>query len=295
MTESTASRRVLITGTSSGFGFSGAKALAERGHTVLATMRGVDGKNRQAADELRAFGEQGGHALHVIELDVSDDASVSTGVARALELGGGIDTVINNAGVAHFGVCETYSSAQVGQLFDVNVVGSFRVAQAVLPHMREAGAGHLVFVGSSLGRLVLPFMGHYVATKFAIEALADSFVLELRPLGIDVTVLQPGSYGTSLVSNWIQPAEAARVETYGPVRDGLAAFGQAFAQMAEAGMIGDPQEIAQAFVRLVELPAGERPPRLTVDHMLGELAGAVNEASQSAQQAMMAKLSMGKG
>lgn len=294
MTATTASRRVLITGTSSGFGHGAAKALAARGHTVFATMRGVEGKNREQAQALRDFAAAGDHALHVIELDVTSDASVHAGVTRALELGGGIDTVLNNVGTGTFGVSEAYTPAQLTSLLDVNVVGSFRVARTVLPLMREAKAGHLVFVSSTLGRIILPFMGAYAASKFALEAMAESFAFEVGPLGIDVTIVQPGAYGTAFMANSLMPAEPAVVEQYGPVKDGLVAFGQRFQAMIAAGHIGNPREMDETFVRLVELPKGERPLRLTVDAQLGHAMATINSTCAQVQAGALAAMGFGK-
>lgn len=287
-------RRVLITGCSGGFGHGAAQALAARGHTVYATMRDIDGKNREPAQTLRAFAERGGHALHVIELDVTSDASVQSGVGRALELGGGIDTVINNAGVGTFGLSEAYTIEQLAAVLDINVVGSFRVARMVLPLMREAGAGHLVFLSSSLGRIVLPFMGLYSASKFAVEGMAEGLAFELGPLGIDVTVIQPGAYATGFMANTVRPADDARLDQYGPMRDAFVGFGKAFQEMVASGRIGDPTEIHDTFVRVVELPKGERPLRITMDAQLGQPLAAINQVHAQMQQAVMAGMGFGK-
>lgn len=294
MSTSPAPRRVLVTGTSSGFGHGTAQALAARGHTVYATLRDVEGKNREVAQGLRAFAERGRHALHVIELDVTQDDSVAAAVERALQLGGGIDTVINNAGTGTFGLYETYTPAQFSALLEVNVVGSFRVARAVLPHLREVRGGHLVFLSSTLGRIVLPFMGPYTPTKFAVEAMADGFAIELRPLGIDVTLVQPGAYGTNFAAASVRPAEPGRLDQYGPVKDGFLAFGRAFSEMIESGRIGDPREVYDALVGLVEQAPGERPLRLTLDGQLGSAVEAINQTCAQVQENVLAGMGFGK-
>ena len=293
MTTAQEPRRVLITGTSSGFGLGAAQALAERGHIVYATMRGVDGKNREVAQSLRDFASKGGHTLHVLELDVTDDASVQSGVSRVFELGGGIDTLINNAGVGAFGIAEAFTTEQVAMMFDVNVVGAFRVTRAVLPLMRQAKAGHVVFLSSTLGRIMIPFMAPYVATKFAVEGLVEGFAFELGPLGIDVTMIQPGVYGTGFMAHSVQPADAARTEQYGMVKDGLLGFGKAFQEMVAAGRIGDPREIFETFVRVVELPKGERPLRLVVDSQLGQPLAAINQVCAQVQEGVMVGFGFG--
>jgi NAD(P)-dependent dehydrogenase (short-subunit alcohol dehydrogenase family) len=292
MTKAQVTRRVLITGTSSGFGHGAAQALAARGHTVLATMRGVSGKNRGTADALRAWADEGGHTVHVIELDVTDEASVKAGVTRALELGGGIDTVINNVGTGTFGIQEAFSPVQLTALFDVNVVGALRVNQVVLPLMREAGAGHVVFVSSGLGRLVLPFLGPYTATKFALEGLAENLALEVAPLGIDVTIIQPGTFATPFGEHSMLPTDAGLIDRYGPVKAGFEAFLAGFQERFASGQVGDPQEVHDAFVRVVEMPKGERPLRVTVGKDVEQGVGAINQTCAQVQDAMLRAMGM---
>jgi len=286
MSTPTGARRVLVTGTSSGFGHGAAQALAARGHTVYATMREPDGKNREPAQALRDFAEKGGHALHVIELDVTSDASVKSGVARALELGGGIDTLVNNVGVGTFGLYETYTPEQFAASFDVNVLSAFRVTRAVLPLLREARSGHVVFLSSTLGRIILPFIGPYTACKFALEAMAEGIAFEVGPLGIDVTIIQPGAYGTSFAANSVMPGDPARLEQYGPVKEGFMAFAKGFGEMIQSGRIGDPREIHETFVRVVELPRGERPLRVTMDAQLGQAMAAINGTCAQVQESV---------
>jgi NAD(P)-dependent dehydrogenase (short-subunit alcohol dehydrogenase family) len=288
-TSNAPARRVLITGTSSGFGRHAAQSLAARGHTVLATMRGVDGKNRGKAEELRGWASKGGHKLHVIEMDVTNDASVESGVARAVEAAGGIDVAISNAGIGTVGVLETFTADQVGQFLQTNVVGAFRLARAVLPLMRKAGSGYLMFVSSTIGRVILPFMGPYAATKFALEAMAETLSNEVKPLGIDLTVLQPGAYLTSLAGNSLMPEDTRRLEQYGPVKQGLEAFMQGYQAMAANGGLRDPQEVADAMVRLVENPA-ERLLRVPVDMAFGQALNTINETCAKIQTATMAAL-----
>jgi NAD(P)-dependent dehydrogenase (short-subunit alcohol dehydrogenase family) len=197
-------RNVLITGASTGFGFDAARALAERGHTVYATMRGVAGKNAGKAKELEGWARDGGYELKVLELDVTDEGSVNQALAKTAG-NGGIDVVINNAGIGNWGIDEGYSVDQARQIFDVNLFGVMRVNRAVVPKMREAGKGTIVYVTSGLGRFVFPFVSIYAATKYALEAFAESTNYELAPLGIESEIIQPGAYGTSILGNTLQP------------------------------------------------------------------------------------------
>ena len=161
-------RRVFITGTSAGFGYEATKALAERGHTVYATMRGVAGKNSSKAHALESWANGGGHSVHILDVDVTDETAVGKAVAAAVELGG-IDVLINNAGVGMWGIDAGFSTEQAQQIFDTNLFGMMRVNRAVVPHFSEAGKGLIVYVSSALGRIVFPFLAIYAASKFAVE------------------------------------------------------------------------------------------------------------------------------
>jgi NAD(P)-dependent dehydrogenase (short-subunit alcohol dehydrogenase family) len=185
-------KRVFITGASAGFGRDTVKALAEKGHTVYATMRGIAGKNAPAANDLKARAKAGGHALHVLELDVTDGASVTKAVEAAVEAGG-IDVVIHNAGVGNWGIDEGFTLDQARGIFDINVFGPMRVNHAVLPHLRAAGRGLILYVSSGLGRIVFPFLGIYTGSKFALEGYAESTSYELSPLGIQTVIVEPGA------------------------------------------------------------------------------------------------------
>lgn len=275
------SKRVLITGASSGFGADTVKALAQKGHTVYATMRGVTGKNADKAAALSSWAEAGGHGVHVLELDVTDQASVDRAVSEAIE-GGGIDVVINNAGVGNWGIDEGYSVEQAQQLFNVNLFGAMRVTRAALPHLREAGKGLIVYVGSGLGRIVFPFVSIYAASKFALEGYAESASHELAPHGIQTVIVEPGAYGTSFLTNTMQPADD-KLGSYGPVDGMFKAFNQGFEEMAKAGMIGDPSEVVAVLVEEVERPAGDRPLRRVVGKDIAPGVSAINDTCAAVQ------------
>src|SRR5215813_316921 len=154
------SKTILITGTSTGFGRDTAETLAHAGHRVFASMRDVAGHNRLPAEAARAKG------LDVVEIDVTDDASVERGVASVLERAGRLDVLVNNAGIGSAGISEAFTTDQLRALFDVNVFGVQRTLRAVLPGFRRQGEGLVVNIGSILGRLTFPFFGLYGASKF---------------------------------------------------------------------------------------------------------------------------------
>lgn len=271
------SKRVFITGTSGGFGYNAAKALAERGHTVYATMRGTTGKNEAKAAELRDWAAAGGHALHVYEVDVTDDASVNTAVNKAIAAGG-IDVVINNAGFGNWGIDEGFTVEQAQALLNVNLFGVMRVNRAVMPHLREAGKGLLMYISSGLGRIVFPFLAVYNASKHALEGYAHTVHYEVKREGIETVIVQPGAYGTSFLFNSQQP-KTDMLPAYGPGTQAFyAAFAGGFEERAKGGQLGDPAEVTAAIVEEVERPAGDRPLRHTVGADVKDGVTAINQA-----------------
>ena len=275
------SRRVFITGASAGFGFDTSKALAEEGHTVYATMRGVEGKNADKAKALASWAKDGGRSVHILELDVTDEASVGKAVAAAVEKGG-IDVLINNAGVGTWGIDEGYTIEQAQQIFDINLLGVMRVNRAVVPHLRKAGKGLIIYTSSGLGRIVLPFMAIYTASKFALEGFAESTSYELAPLGIQSVIVQPGAFGTTFLANSVHPKSDV-VGTYGPTAKMFEAFSSGFEERAKSGGLGDPSEVVKALVKEVERPAGDRPLRRTVGQDVMEPVSAINETCDQVQ------------
>ncbi|GAB4529669.1 MAG: SDR family oxidoreductase [Haliangiales bacterium] len=278
-------KRILITGTSTGFGFDSVKALAERGHTVYATMRGVRGKNAASAEALTSWAKAGGHAVTVIELDVSDETSVDNAVALAVEQGG-IDVLVHNAGTGSWGIDEGYSVEQAQQVFNVNLFGVMRLNRAVVPHMRHAGRGLLIYVSSAAGRLVFPFMSIYTATKFALEAYAESIQFELAPLGIDSVIIQPGAYGTNFLAN-ISPPQHDVSSAYGQTAEQFAAISSDFRARVESGDIGDRSEVASGLIEEIERPAGPRPLRRVIGADVSETVGAINQTCAQIQDQLL--------
>lgn len=271
--------KVLITGCSSGFGDLTARTLARRGHTVFATMRGVEGRNAEPAESLRTFGEEVEGEVRVHELDVTDEDSVRSAVAEVEDRAGAPDVVINNAGSMYLGVTEAFTPRQLVDQLDVNLVGPHRVARAALPGMRDRGSGLIVNLSSVAGRLVLPCGGLYNASKFGLEALTESLRYELAPFGVEVVLVEPGPFGTNLFPSTTGPEDEDRVADYGDRgRDVYAGVMAVFEQVFE-----DPEapteaeEVAEVLVELVEAEPGDRPLRTVVgvDFGVRELNAAI--------------------
>lgn len=278
-------KTILVTGASSGFGRLICETLAGAGHRVVASMRDTGGKNRDHARKLRENG------LDVVDLDVTDTGSVDAAVAEVLDRFGGIDVLVNNAGVASAGVSEAFTDRQVASLFDVNVTGVHRVTRAVLPAMRAQGAGLVVNIGSILGRVTFPFFGLYGASKFAVEALTDSYRYELSQLGIDVSLIQPSAYPTQMYASAAQPEDAARADSYGEIGAIPGAMFEQFMTMLSGSDAPNPQDIADAVLDLVGKPAGARPARVVVGASFG--ADAVNDATAPVQAETVKALGLG--
>ena len=266
------SKNILITGASGGFGKLTTLALLKKGYTVVASMRGVAGKNREAAAALREAG-----AL-IVEIDVTSDESVSTGVAHAIELAGGIDVVVNNAGIGVLGLQESFTTEDFQKLFDVNLFGVQRVNRAILPQLRENNKGLLLHVSSLLGRISLPFYGPYNASKWALEALAENYRVELSTFGVDVALVEPGGYATNFFGNVLRPSDNHRNNGYGDLAQGPEQLFTSFEQALANNPAQNPQDVADAIIGLIETPAGERPFRTTVDKMgMGDAVASYNE------------------
>jgi len=271
---------VLITGASTGFGRDAAERLARRGHRVIATMRDVAGRNkenRQAIEQLAASEDL---LLRVLELDVTDEGSVRTAVTAAIAQHGCVDVVINNAGFAGIGVTEAYTAEQFQQMFDVNVYGVVRVNRAVLPCMRQQKRGLLIHVSSGAGRVAVPAMGAYCASKFALEAIADACRFELRPFGIESVLVEPGIYRTPIFDKLMQPADAERIADYGESGEYADRVLGVFRSAINAPDAPGSEEVADAFVRLVEMQPGSRPFRTVVSAPIQQLLEPYNAAAE---------------
>lgn len=252
-------KRIILTGSSSGFGLVAAQFLASQGNQVFATMRNIKGKNAKAAQELLRWGKENNAEIHVVELDVSSDQSVENAIKEITAISGNkIDVVINNAGVGYLGVAESLTSAQTEQMFQVNVIGADRVIKAVLPYMHQQKEGHIINVTSVQARNHMPLFTTYNATKAALDALSVGYFYELQTAGIDVSVIQPGGYPTTdIISNGLIAGNPAVQEFYGERLDRLKnAIIQFFVPNENSPNI---QEVAEAMAKLIDLPKGKRP------------------------------------
>jgi NAD(P)-dependent dehydrogenase (short-subunit alcohol dehydrogenase family) len=197
--KSLAGKSFLITGASSGFGNLGAPHYARLGARVFATMRNLP---RPEAEELVRIAREEKLDLHVLPLDVLSEDQVNAAVAEAEKRNGGaLDVLVNNAAVFIGGPIEVHDMEAVKHAFDTNLFGFQRTARAVLPAMRAKKSGLIVNVSSQQGRVIMPSMGFYSPTKFAVEAMSEQLAYELAPHGIEVVIIQPGGFPTKIGEN----------------------------------------------------------------------------------------------
>lgn len=266
---------VLITGTNSGFGWLTAQSVAVLGHKVYATMRDTAGKNAEKAQALSAV-----ENITVVDLEVTDETSVKKAFDSIIAAEGKIDVLVNNAGASMFGVGETSTAADLQRMLDINVIGPWRLMKLALPGMRERSEGLIINVTSGFGRVSFPFFTMYCASKFGLEGLSEGLFYELRPLGVDVVILEPGGFPTEMGTKTQTGADTSVADGYKALEAYPGKIFTAIGELFEAHK-PDPQYIADAVVELIGKPKGERPVRTVVDPTTGQFISAINDGTQA--------------
>jgi NAD(P)-dependent dehydrogenase (short-subunit alcohol dehydrogenase family) len=256
---------ILITGAGTGMGRLAARALADAGHTVYATMRDPNGRNAARAADLLDYATEHSVDLRVVELDVLSQDSANAAVAKVIE--GRLDVVIHNAAHLYYGVTEAFTPEQVLAAYDTNAVGALRVNRAALPVLRRQGSGLLLWVGSGTSMVVPPFLAPYTAAKAAMDSLAESVSVEVARYGIETSIVMPGPFtqGTEHFPNAARAADDDVAAEYDKIADAIANNGAATEALFAPGVVQDVQAVADEIVRIVGLPHGERPYRASVD------------------------------
>lgn len=253
---------ILITGASSGFGRLGAEYYARKGATVFATMRNLP---RPEGDELIQLVADEQLDIHVLQIDVLSDEQVAESVAEAERLNGGpIDVLINNAGIGLSGPIEVQDMEATRLMFDTNVFGCHRMVRAVLPGMRAKGRGQIYQISSQLGRVILPYSGHYSPTKFALEAMSEALAYELVPHNIDLTIVEPGGYPTKVWVNRNANTLELKERAEAIHTDGYPAVVARMGLEDGSGRSADPMDIPRTIASLMAMPPGKRPLRKAV-------------------------------
>jgi NAD(P)-dependent dehydrogenase (short-subunit alcohol dehydrogenase family) len=250
MASSPHGRVALVTGASSGIGKSIALALLKNGHVVYGAARRVS--------QMQEIVAAGGHALRV---DVTDDASVAAGVHQLLDEQGRVDILVNAAGYGQYGAIEDIPIEDAHRQLEVNLFGGARLIQKLLPHMRSQRSGKIINLTSVGGKIYTPMGGWYHASKFATEGYSDVLRLEVKPLGIDVIVIEPGIIATGWGDIAIE--EAQRLSGTGAYRDLLAKYVK-----VQTSSKGSPPEVIARLV-LRALNAARPKPRYHAGQMAG--------------------------
>ena len=256
---------IAVTGASTGFGAMTARALADAGHTVYATMKRA---TEPLVEAVEKYATDRKVNLRAIELDVLSEDSIKTAVSTILKECGHLDTIVHNAGHMCLGPAESFTPQQIAFYFDVNVLGTQRVNRAVLPHMRKAGRGLLVWVGStSTHGGATPFLAPYFAAKAAMDSLAVSYAAELSRWGIESSIVLPGAFtkGTNHFQDAGSPddTDVAREYVEGPYKGYPGRLDEAVRALEPQD--ADPTDVARAIVKVVNMPYGKRPFRTAVD------------------------------
>jgi NAD(P)-dependent dehydrogenase (short-subunit alcohol dehydrogenase family) len=257
------SKIIFITGTSTGFGRLMAITLSKAGHTVIAGMREMTGKNKAVAEVLAEYPN-----ITVAEIDILSDHSVHEAFKQVFTKYGHLDVLVNNAAVTGFGLLEAYSIDRVKEMFEVNFYGVIRTYQAVLPEMRRARKGLIINITSGASGHTLPFMIPYFASKFGVESITEGIQEELAQFGIENVSIQPGVYPTEMNNGQKQGISSDKPEItkqYDPI-------GREMFNAVVAGMSGkmkqfkmDPQVIADGVLALINMKEGTRPLRYPLD------------------------------
>lgn len=282
------SKVVLITGTNSGFGWLTAKTLAAAGLKVYATMRDTAGKNAAKARELSALPN-----ITVQDVTLTDDGSVKQAVDQIISEEGRIDVLVNNAGYSAVGVAESFTTDDVKEMFDLHVVAYWRLMKAVLPTMRRQAEGLIINISSNAGRFAFPFLTVYSAAKFGLEGLSEGLHYELKSLGVDVALVEPGAFPTEIVQKIKTGSDTVVVADYGTLVEIPNNLGTALAKHYETNN-PNPQEVAVAVQQLIDLPKGKRPLRTVVDPLSGPVVKAANSSMQSAYARILTDFGMGE-
>ncbi|MDP5218515.1 SDR family NAD(P)-dependent oxidoreductase [Ruegeria sp. 2205SS24-7] len=261
--------------------------LIKAGHRVAGTVRDPEGRNQDAAKALRDIG------VEVVDIDVTEDASVEAGVAAVEAAFGHVDVLVNNAGAGAHGLQENFSGEDFQRIFDVNVFGVQRMTRTVLPKMRERRSGLILNVTSLLGRVTIPFLGPYNAAKWAVEAMSENYRWELSQFGVDVAVIEPGGFPTNFFANLIAPTSRDQDASYGEFAGAPEAMLQGMGESLANNPLQVPQIVADAVLEVIHTPAGQRKFRNEVDKSgMAEPVIPMNKQAEAATKALFTAYGM---
>lgn len=256
-----------ITGASTGFGRLLAEEVLKAGGKVVVTARKLD----KVADLEKQYPQ----TAKALALDVTDAGQVDSAVTEAIAKFGSVDVLVNNAGYGLAGAIEEVSETEFMPMFETNVFGLLRVTRAFLPHLRRQRSGHILNLSSIGGLVASPGIGYYNATKFAVEGMSEALATELAPLGIRVTIIEPGPFRTDFLGRSGVVAKA-RIADYDATAGNMRKY---FAEN-DGKQKGDPLRAVHAMIQIVESP--NPPLRLllgasTLQRLRGKLSNSEKE------------------
>lgn len=234
-----------ITGTSQGFGLELVRAALERGDSVIATSRDPE---KVKATFSNVIGR-----LLTLQVDLTNSDEMKKAVDIAIATFGKIDVLINNAGYGLFGAMEEASEKEISDLFQINLFSLVRMTQAVLPHFRKQRSGHIVNVSSMWGLVAAAGASIYNATKFAVEGLSQALAKEVNPLGIGVTIVEPGGFRTHFLKESSVVFSSTVIDDYTKTSGALRVWGK----KGDGTQRGNPKLAAEAIIKAV---TSENPP-----------------------------------
>ncbi len=259
---------IVITGASSGFGALTARELAKAGHIVYASMRDIAGRNASQVEAAKKFSQENNVDLRTVELDVTSQESSDAAIKQIIAEAGKLDVVIHNAGHMVYGPAEAFTPEQLATLYDVNVLSTQRVNRSALPILRKQGTGLVLWVGSTSTRGgTPPYLAPYFAAKAGMDAMAVSYAAELARWNIETSIIVPGAYtsGTNHFANAGSPADKERLAEYESGATSTLADDVMKGFAATAVPDADVIEVAEAIVKVVDMPFGTRPFRVHID------------------------------
>lgn len=287
------SKTILITGAGTGFGLLTVKTMLRAGWVVYAGIREPETRNAERAAEVRDYAASVGGEAVVVDLDVLKEESCADAVRTVMARHGRLDAVFHNAGHLYIGFTEAFTPEQVREAFESNALGAHVLNRAVLPAMRSAGRGTLIYNSTGSAYVIGPFMGPYVMGKMAFDAIAEATAYEVGAFGIESVIIMPGAFtkGTSHFDSHVAPSDKAMLAEYGRLQADFDNYGPGLERLFE-GRAQPAQAVADEVARVLALPRGEKPLRSEVDFSEWG-AGVVDAVSQHETRRLWGNMGLG--
>jgi len=284
---------ILISGAGTGFGLLTVQTMLGFGYTVYAGIRDPEGRNAERAASVLRYAEGTRGKAVIVDLDVLDEDACRKTVDTMMDRDGKIDAVFHNAGHLFIGYSEAFTPEQMTDAFRSNALGVHVLNRAVLPVMRAAGRGTLIYNSSGSAYVVGPFMAPYVMAKMAFDAIAEATAYEVGAFGIESVIMMPGAFtkGTSHFDNHVAPADSAVFEAYARLHPDFAQYGPGLENLFE-GREQPAQAVADEVARVLALPRGQKPLRTEVDFSEWG-AGVVDVVSQHETARLYGNMGLG--